>query len=633
MQSVTIRNIILFFLMCVAASGCRHHAVATANDYEGREIRKITFKGNSALTDTQLQSFLPIQRGDHFITEDEAAVFDILLQAYASYGYYEARIVKLESIPLRRNRVDVNVHILEGKPVRVGSVNAIWDSAFPDAAALMRTLPLKTGAPASIEALNKSTQRIKDTLASKGYALAEVHESMNITQSIYRADVIFRIHPGKICRIGGINIQGLQLAPHDLVMRELTPFEGEVYTPEVESRIETALNSLNAFRIVTVEAMQSDTADNEVDVTVSVVEADFQSLKLGVGVQFETNKFLGWTSAVYQHNNFLHRLNQFQLRASAGWALVPALWNVEEMGPVTLIEPSVTRKGFLEPQLYWNLALALQTDVEENYKLFSPSFRPSVSRTFFERLHIRLGYNLEYIVIYGLQDLFLQEIQRQYEDMRSPIRLADINVSTRLSFADNPTDPNNGVIFRFNFWHSGKYLGSEVAFNKIQPSVAAYWRPVSFFQLAVRSEFGFLYPINGPNYTGIRSNFFLGGYNTVRGWGGKRLAPWVRICVDAAEEECKKFWLGGKSMVLNNAEMRFTLSKVVDVVVFFDVGDVQYDTRTIVFKDWNYSVGSGIRINTAIGKFRFDVGYRLNETPNYLAEPRFGIHLGLGEAF
>jgi outer membrane translocation and assembly module TamA len=150
-------------------------------------------------------------------------------------------------------------------------------------------------------------------------------------------------------------------------------------------------------------------------------------------------------------------------------------------------------------------------------------------------------------------------------------------------------------------------------------------------QLATRAEVGFLFPFGETTDTGMWSNYFLGGYNTIRGWGGKKLAPSVEFCVES--EDCETLRIGGRTMVLGNVELRLLTVESLFVVAFLDVGDVQYGVLTFAPPEWNYSVGGGVRYDTPVGKVRLDFGYRVNDPAPYRDEPRWGIHLGLGEAF
>ena len=141
----------------------------------------------------------------------------------------------------------------------------------------------------------------------------------------------------------------------------------------------------------------------------------------------------------------------------------------------------------------------------------------------------------------------------------------------------------------------------------------------------------FLFPYGESDYTTMWSNFFLGGFNTIRGWGGKKLAPWIEICVE--KDDCEIIEVGGKTMVLGNVELRLRTVEALYVVAFFDAGDVQLDTFTFKPGEWNYSAGGGLRYDTPVGKLRLDFGYRINDPEMYRHEPRWGLHLGLGEAF
>lgn len=628
----------MILLAGVFVCGCHKATRGELASVGPKPIKEISFSGNKLLSENELKSYLQLRKGDIVFEDDVEFSFQTIVEAYASKGYFETEIKSVKTTTDRRGRLRIHVEIVEGKPVLVDQLSVVWRPRLSTSGQIEKAFPLKVGSPASTEDLNKTVAYLEKRLQDEGRPLAEVSEKMTIRQETHTADVSFNIVPGAVCRIGKIRLFGLVFVPEELVTRELEPFQGELFTTDTKEAMEDVLVELNVFGSAVIEVNENSVEAGErasetvADIDVSVVESDFQTMKLGVGVQFEPNRFLGWTSAVYQHTNLWGRLNLFRLRLMAGWALVPAVWKVEDTGPVALFEPSITKKGFLERNLLWNLTCAVETDVEENYKLFTPSCRPSVSRSFFKRLFVRLGYNIEYIMMYGIQSDILRQLQQQYEDLRSPIRLADLSAGVRLMLTDNVGEPNNGLVLKFTYWHSGEHLGSEVRYNKIQPTAIAYWRIAKWLQLAVRGELGFIYPFDNQQYTAIRPNFFLGGYNTVRGWGGKRLSPWVRVC-NSAGEECEKIHLGGRTMVLANVELRFRVSKPVHVVLFADGGDVQYEVKTIVSKAWNYSAGSGVRLVTPIGKFRLDLGFRLNDPEYYKAEPRFGVHLGLGEVF
>jgi outer membrane protein assembly factor BamA len=276
--------------------------------------------------------------------------------------------------------------------------------------------------------------------------------------------------------------------------------------------------------------------------------------------------------------------------------------------------------------------MPIETNVDVDFKYFAPSIKPSVSRIFFRRLFLKLGYKFEYFWLYQMTSAFERELKNKIPDMENPLRTGELEASTRLMLTDQLIYPNNGVVLKFSYWFAGKYLGSAVNYNKINPSISMYWRMISWLQLAIRTELGLIFPYAGTSFTGFRTNFYLGGFNTMRAWGGKKLSPWIWICVDG-DKDCERVHTGGRTMVLGNIEFRFRINRYIGIVTFLDVGDVQYDTLKFEPSLWNYSAGSGLRLKTPIGKFRIDLGYRINNPSNYEHEDRFGLHIGLGEAF
>ena len=86
-------------------------------------------------------------------------------------------------------------------------------------------------------------------------------------------------------------------------------------------------------------------------------------------------------------------------------------------------------------------------------------------------------------------------------------------------------------------------------------------------------------------------------------------------------------------MVLGNVELRAMTIPDLYLVAFFDVGDVQSGVAEYKPEKWNYTAGGGLRYDSPVGKIRVDFGYRINEPEPDWDEPRWGLHLGLGEAF
>src|SRR5690606_18003175 len=147
---------------------------------------------------------------------------------------------------------------------------------------------------------------------------------------------------------------------------------------------------------------------------------------------------------------------------------------------------------------------------------------------------------------------------------------------------------------------------------------------------------GMIFPFGDQPGAPIDMRQYLGGVSTVRGWGRRRLSPKVDDCEPGESPTvggCESIPVGGNTSVPGTVELRVLTIDSLWVAAFLDVGDVQAGVRQFEPSQWNYSVGGGLRYASPVGKFRLDVGVRLNETESSRGEPVWAVHFGLGEAF
>jgi outer membrane translocation and assembly module TamA len=329
------------------------------------------------------------------------------------------------------------------------------------------------------------------------------------------------------------------------------------------------------------------------------------------------------------------------LRVAVGYAVLPYPWNINSHGPVALFEPSIGKKGLLEKELFWRLTTAFEVGIEEDYKYMSPLIRLGVSRFLWDITLLSLSYNLGIYFLYGESAKGRKELDAAGINAGGADRVAFLELSYRIMLIDQVVDqtnlakildPGNGAIFEVSYKIATPYLGGTTQYHDINPSIRAYWQIFSHLQLACRVATGLIFPFGDFDDPTVWSNYFLGGFNTVRGWGGKELAPREYFCVE--EDDCDDVRIGGWTMVLGNVELRAMTIKDLYLVTFLDVGDVQKGTLEYRPDLWNYTVGGGVRYASPVGKIRVDFGYRLNNPSEYSEhEPQWGIHLGLGEAF
>jgi outer membrane translocation and assembly module TamA len=120
--------------------------------------------------------------------------------------------------------------------------------------------------------------------------------------------------------------------------------------------------------------------------------------------------------------------------------------------------------------------------------------------------------------------------------------------------------------------------------------------------------------------------FYLGGADSVRGWGLRRLSPKVYEDDCTLEDGCSGVPIGGQTMVLANFETRVRMVDQLYLAGFVDMGDVREDIKAFSPKNWNFAAGPGLR-------YASKIGLRLNETDRSVGERVWAIHFGLGETF
>jgi outer membrane protein assembly factor BamA len=634
-------------VMLAGLSACRRPTtLAEVADAQYR-VRRIRFEGNEVLSKRELLEHMnlaetrwfPLPQRRWFLEGLVPVDRERIEQLYAARGYADARVISIEPIiHPRSDVVDIVITIDENVPTLVRDVSFVWPEGAPAGPPDRRATPqhieanceLEVGEPFDVEELETCKGAMRAAMLTRGYAFAAVDARAEVDRVDRSARVVFWSRPGRHVTLGDIAVTGLRDVPEGSVINEVRNFRGRPYSPRRLERIEEAVYAMDVFSSVLVQT--EETPDpSVVDVVIRVAEAQPQSVRLGIGLGLEPNRWEQYGAARYTHLNILGTLTRLDLRLKAGYAQLPAIYRPEEHGPVVDFQPRLRKKGLLERGLIWTAAPRLEVGIQEGYQFWSFQTRVGVSRFFTRYFELGLFHNFRYVDFFSMSDIIRQGETILGPDFRDPYFVSYLSPEMRINLTDRLVDPRNGVVMELKYDLAGSVFGGQFDFHRVTPQIRSYWTIVpQRLQIAARASAGFILPYGERPGAPFDLKYYLGGAANVRGWGLRRLSPTLRSC----DPDCRVIPIGGDTMVLGNFETRVRVFRSLWFVAFFDVGDVQAGTTTIRPSQWNYSIGPGLRLHTIVGVFRLDAGFRLNDDPvRFAVEPRWALHFGLGEAF
>ena len=192
---------------------------------------------------------------------------------------------------------------------------------------------------------------------------------------------------------------------------------------------------------------------------------------------------------------------------------------------------------------------------------------------------------------------------------------------------DDPLDPRRGFFAELRY-EVGQAFGLG-AYSSITPDLRGYV-PIFWRRLVLAGRVRFGTAVFAKETLPISRRYFAGGSESQRGFGRRRLAPFLGA---------EALPVGGEALFETSVELRLDLFPLFDqwvgIVAFVDGADATARLDELDLLNLHWAVGGGLRYRTPIGPIRIDVGFRLNRRGP--GEPDAGklwsLHFSLGEAF
>ena len=478
---------------------------------------------------------------------------------------------------------------------------------------------------------------IRAGLQERSYAYATVSGEVLVDPATRRADIVFTVVRGPACRFGAVTISGSKKVPSDRLT--LNVKEGEPYHPSAMAETRQSLFALRVFRLVDVIPDLSDPTRTSIPVRVEVRDTKTRSVKLGLVLNLENGLQSVGASAIYQDWNVARRLWTWEQEVFGGIGHTGIVSStiVEDasgtVAPIFAADGTLTFTRIL-PALDFVNGGRIERGLEPGYLFTQFSYAPSFVIRRWERHAISLGYRVKYNRYNFLDADVAEELRAEEPDgvLENPYLLSLLEQSWSYDGRNDRFSPSRGWYLFLKTAEAGAVLQGDFAYLRLEGETRTYrslidiagWDPDVI--LAGRLGAGLLLPFDpalGKAAVPLDERLFLGGADTVRGWGYNRLGPLI------SGTETPE---GGLARAYGSFEIRRALPWSTSAVAFLDAGRVWDGLGTMGLTGIQLTVGGGLRYTSVAGPLRLDLGVRLGED-RIGTDPRLLLHFGLGEAF
>lgn len=555
-------------------------------------IRTVRFPGISSIPVSLLEERVGARKGhpwwwggepidDDTLGADAASVLGTLRER----GFAEATVDDPRVVP-DGDGVAIEFPGSEGQQYSVGELTVV---GVPDGITLP-ALTMVVGGPWSIAAEEQSRVAAEAEIRNAGYLDATVTSTRACEAGSCRVTVT--VTPGEPARVGRVVIAGLARTDAEVVKKVAAIEPGQVAGPEALLAAQRRMLGLGIFQRVALRPIPGQISGAQRGVLIEVDEAQSRAVTVGVGwdnveqarLSFswsELNLF-GRARSLFFDTKLSDREKHFQVSYRE-----PARLGV--LGFPTWVSVYRSDEHYTDYDL-----LRSGTWVEFGDRKRRPA-----------RLLLRFDYQ---ITLPDAPEEILSELEREEQEAK----IASITPTLEWDTRDDLFSPTRGIYAMFALQEAFEIFQADSPFDKATASVAVF-TPLAGGVLAGSLRSGAIHPRNECTEPCPADNlrlpiavrFFAGGRVTHRAF------PTDELGAEGTFDE-EGNTIGGASQLIANLEWRFPLFSAVGGSLFVDGGNVWPGWTDARADDLRWGAGLGLRVETPVGPFRVEYGWKLD---------------------
>lgn len=648
-----------------------HYEVDPGSRYE---VREIIITGTNLLSSdsvlSQLQSrkknfigklpffkSLPVIGGyANGITSNERLRQDseLIRQQLIDLGYRKATVAYNYAVDPDGRGIQINFDIMEGPLSQIGEIVLQGEHELT-ATELQNVITLHVGDHFDPNRPRQVARDLQDYYAQRGYLESRIDL---ILEGLPNDDIrlVYQINEGTPSTVYEVKVEGLTEKHKKNIYRFIDLKPGDLITNKKLLQLRKDLYATSNFRDIQIltEPVEGGDAGSR-RVLIKLTEAKPLLVLYSLGFSTED----GPRGALQISNtDFLGKVNNASLRlrlSQPEQSLQLQLTDPRTLGSrwsttvLSLYDRVAKLSGSKQP--ITNLDKVGLDAITIGLVRFSSSIQ--AERHLTEHTSIRFRYNFDLTRLLNIEDNQLSSLTGASKITRISALSAGLTYDTR----NNPLNPTKGQFFSADYSFATSSLGGNESFNKLITNYQYYTKldKASFLPIIKDSVFAFSSRVGIGAPFQIRSRlgnnilsfsdhllpfserFRTGGATTLRGFKFETAGP--AVVVESGNAPAQLISLGGDALVVLNFELRYPITSRLQLVPFYDLGNVFLKVRDINLDKMSKTIGLGLRFNTPIGPIGIDYGYLLNPqsfiTPNkgVLTQRQGIIHIKFGQSF